>query len=119
MIANSSSPIRCGSIMICVLVVLLLVGLISIQSIQSLALIRSGTRQSMQLEQRQELIRLGQSLDWSTLPSHEIQVTLPLSIQVQSNQNTSAASKRIAVVRRLIRDGQPYFEIDELLPNQP
>ncbi len=119
MIANRPLRKHCGSIMVCVLVVLLLVGLISVQSIQSLALIRSGTRQRMQLEQRQELITLGQSLDWSKLPSNEIQVTIPTSIQLQGQQDSSAPPVQTVVVRRLIRDGHPYFEIEELPPNQP
>lgn len=57
--ANRRIIAQAGSVLVCVLVVLLLVGLLMTQTIQTLVVLRKGDGQRRQVQQARELLELG------------------------------------------------------------
>jgi hypothetical protein len=82
---------RSASVFSCVLVVLLLVGLLCMQTTQTLLIIRRSDMERTKLHQAREAIELARSIDWNNVQSHSEQPKAPQSRQftVQIPQSAS------------------------------
>ncbi len=70
---------RSGAVLVCVLVVLLIVGLLSAQTIQTLLIVRRGDGERRQLRQARELVGLGRIVlrqQAAHLPTEKITVVV-------------------------------------------
>ena len=82
---------RKASIIVCVLVVILLVGMLSMQTIQALALIRRGDDDRAKIMQAQELSEFARAIDWSSVESQSITLQIPNSVSSVGEPETQAA----------------------------
>ncbi len=82
---------RTASIIVCVLVVILLVGMLSMQTIQALALIRRGDDDRAKIMQAHELSEFARAIDWSSAESQSITLQIPYSVSSVGEPETQAA----------------------------
>ena len=82
---------RTASVIICVLVVILLVGMLSMQTIQTLALVRRGDDDRSKIAQARELSEFARAIDWSTAESQSLTMQIPDSIHSPGESETQAA----------------------------
>lgn len=72
---------RTASVIVCVLVVILLVGMLSVQTIQTLAIIRRGDDHRAKIMQARELIAFAQAIDWNSAESKSLTMQIPDSVR--------------------------------------
>ena len=83
---------RSASVIIPVLVVILIVGLLSVQTIQTLGLIRRGDDDRAKIIQAKELNELARSIDWSTTESQSFTLQIPDAVRTVGEPETQAAT---------------------------
>lgn len=71
---------RTASVIVCVLVVILLVGMLSAQTVQTLAVIRRGDDDRAKIIQARELIEFVQAIDWNSAESKSLTMQIPDSV---------------------------------------
>ena len=82
---------RSASVIVCVLVVILLVGMLSVQTIQTLALIRRGDNERAKIIQARELSELAQAIDWTTTEGQSFTMQIPDKLIRVGEQATQTA----------------------------
>ena len=82
---------RSASVIVCVLVVILLVGMLSVQTIQTLALIRRGDNERTKIIQARELSELAQAIDWTTTEGQSFTMQIPDKLIRVGEQATQTA----------------------------
>jgi archaellum component FlaG (FlaF/FlaG flagellin family) len=87
---------RAASVIVCVLVMLLLVGLLSVQTLQTLSLIRRSDSERAKIRQARELIELGRQIDWNAADSQ----TLTLRIPDSANSVAAAEMQTVTLERQ-------------------
>ncbi len=96
---------RCAAILICVLVVLLIVGLLATQTLQTLMLLRRGDHQRQQLRQTREVVELGlliaRRLE-GKLPESELVV--PLGMTAPADQSASENHELAGITLTRVED---------------
>ena len=82
---------RTATVVIPALVVILIVGLLSVQTIQTLGLIRRGDDDRAKLVQVRELNELARSIDWDTTESQAFTLQIPDAVRTVSEPETQTA----------------------------
>ncbi len=72
---------RSATVIACVLVVLLLVGMLCVQTTQTLLIIRRSDTQRAKLHQVGELLELGRQVDWQSSPSGSFVISIPQAVK--------------------------------------
>ncbi len=86
---------RTASVIVCVLVVILLVGMLSMQTVQTLAVIRRGDDDRTKILQARELIEFAQAIDWNAAESKSLTIQIPDSVrQVGESEALTAILER-------------------------
>lgn len=82
---------RVASVIIPALVVFLIVGMLSMQVIQTLALVRRGDDDRAKIMQARELGEYARGIDWSTTESQSFTMPIPDAVQIGSEPETQMA----------------------------
>jgi len=77
---TKGKPRRSASVIIGVLVVILLVGMLSMQTIQTLALVRRGDDDRAKIMQARELSEFARGTDWRTAQSQSLTLQIPEAV---------------------------------------
>ena len=76
---------RSGSIIICALIVLLIVGMLSVQTMQTLAVIRRGSMDRVKIRQAREVAEMARKREWSVQET-ELTVDIPGGTEADAKQ---------------------------------
>ncbi|MEO8268853.1 MAG: hypothetical protein ABI557_03975, partial [Aureliella sp.] len=90
-----AGPTRRGALIVCVLILLLIIGLMISQTVQTLMLVRRGEAVRQRLRQARELVELGELVlrqPTAELPSKPLLVSLASRASEQSNSAVERAS---------------------------
>jgi hypothetical protein len=82
---------RPASVIIPALVVILLVGMLSMQVIQTLALVRRGDDDRAKIMQMRELSEYARGIDWNATESQSFTVQIPDAVLTESEPETQPA----------------------------
>ncbi len=104
---------RTAGVFTCVLVVLLLVGMLCVQTTQTLLIIRRSDMERAKLYQAREVVELGRHVDWRNKSVTSFTVAIP-----QSVTRDSAPAELMAEVEGL-RGDTPATEVERLIVHYP
>jgi hypothetical protein len=83
---------RVASVFTCVLVVLLLVGMLCLQTTQSLLVIRRSDMQRAKLYQAREILEFAKAIDWEKRGDLQVEIAIPQSTTDSSADNLPSDS---------------------------
>lgn len=86
---------RAASVFTCVLVVLLLVGMLCVQTTQSLLIIRRSDMQRAKLHQAREVVELAREIQWSKVGASKLSMAVPQSIPANGEPELLAAEVEV------------------------
>lgn len=91
--SNQQRPLsrRVASAIIPALVVILLVGMLSMQVIQTLALVRRGDDDRAKIMQARELSEYARGIDWNATESQSFTMHIPDAVRIGSEPETQPA----------------------------
>jgi hypothetical protein len=90
-VRRHSLPARTASVVIPALVVILIVGMLSVQTIQTLALVRRGDADRAKIMQAKELSEFARGIDWSTIESQSLTMQIPDAVRTVGEPDTQTA----------------------------
>lgn len=88
---------RRASVVIAALVVILVVGMLSVQTIQTLALVRKSKNDRTKILQAKELNELARSINWSKAETKSLSIKIPETVSTNSGD---VSKSQTAIIER-------------------
>ncbi len=99
---------RSASVIIAALVVILVVGILSVQTIQTLAIVRRGDNHRAKIMQAKELTEFARAMDWNTIESKLVTLKIPDKVESLSNKPAGETEARTAVIEKQTLADNPH-----------